>query len=72
MCVHAYKISGRVSMSHHRQVLPAKDLHVHVPCLHELGYNSICCHGYLFFMDLIYFMFKGEITTHFTKINAMS
>lgn len=62
MYVHEYKISGRVCMSQHRQVIPAKDLHVHVLCHPELSYNSICCHGY-FFIVLIYFMCKGEITT---------
>jgi hypothetical protein len=48
MYVHEYEISGRVCTSHHRQVIPAKDLHVHVLCLHELGYNGSCCHGYSF------------------------
>lgn len=60
MYVHAYKISGKVSMSHHRQALPAKDLNVH-----NSAFNNCVIIAFVvlvtFFIDLIYLCVKVKL-----------
>lgn len=66
-----YKLPGRVCMSHHRQVIPAKDLHVHVLCHQELGYNRSCCHGYSFYSSHILYVQRWNYHL-FYNINTVS